>query len=105
MTTQFDLIDAERAAIALNDADRSKLADYLESIMLMGDNETCINSLDAGLDVVLSLNTGTFIAAFARRGEATRYAATLHYACTVVCADNCGEMIHYKPATQTVEGV
>lgn len=102
---QFNRIQDERAAIALNDADRMKLADYLESIMVMGDDETCINSLDIGLDVVLSLNTGTFIAAFARRGEASRYAATLPYACTVVCADNCGEMIHYTPATQTVEGV
>lgn len=107
MTTlaQFNLIQAERAALAINDADRTKLADYLEGIMVMGDDETCVNSLDAGLDIVLSLNTGTFIAAFARRGEASRYAATLPYACTVVCADNCGEMVHYTPATQTVEGV
>jgi len=93
MTTQFDIIQAERAEMALNDAKRVELADYLEGIMFMGDDTLCINSLETGLDVVLSLKTGTFIAAFARRGEALSYAATLPYDCTVICADDCGNLI------------
>lgn len=105
LLSRNDAYDAELVAIAHNNADRVKLADYLEEIMLFGEDELCINSLDAGLDIVLSLNTGTFIGAFSRRGEALCYAETLPYACTVVRADKCGEMVHFKPATQTVEGV
>ena len=97
--------DRERESIRANDAARFKLANYLEDTMLMGDDDACLQALESGFDIVLSINTGTFIASFARQGEALRYASTLPYACTVIRADNCGEMIHHVPAFTNIAGV
>lgn len=98
-------LEIELLSLSANDKARDRLALVLHDVMVWGDESLAIDALTSGLDIVISVNTGTFIASFARAGEALRYASTLAYNCTVIRADNCAEMVHHIPTFTDIVSV
>ena len=98
--------EIERLSLNANDKARDRFAFVMHGTMLWGDDTLCIDALASGLDIVLSVKTGTFIASFARRGYAETFARSMPHDASVVLADNCAEIIHFIDGKKSiVEGI